>query len=141
MVDGPASSSQDGASDAIVTGLRVLDASPAATVVLGPDGTCLYANRRAEEVLGTTRDGIAALLGTASRTNGRDIGPLPPDSLPWAVASRTGEPVRGIRLVYAGLSGAQRILEVAASPLLGAAGQVEAVAVVLEEVTKSIEAE
>ncbi len=141
MVDGPASSSQDGASDAIVTGLRVLDASPAATVVLGPDGTCLYANRRAEDVLGTTRDGIAALLGTASPTNGRDVGPLPPDSLPWAVASRTGEPVRGIRLVYAGPSGAQRILEVAASPLLGAAGQVEAVAVVLEEVTKSIEAE
>ncbi|MFW5837715.1 MAG: chemotaxis protein CheB, partial [Desulfovibrionaceae bacterium] len=75
--------------------MRVMQNSPSATTMVDKNGRIFFANQKAEQVLGLTRDDLGQLGFDAERFKITDMEgrPIPRDQLPFAIIKRTGEAV------------------------------------------------
>ncbi|MFW5688983.1 MAG: PAS domain S-box protein [Spirochaetota bacterium] len=122
---------------------RTMDASPASIVVLNPDGTIRYANRRACDVLGITESGVGETRYNDPdwRITDENGGALPPEQLPFAVVHRTHESVRGVRHAIVRGDGRFVVLSVNAAPLFDDSGELSGVVAGIEDITEQLDAE
>jgi PAS domain S-box-containing protein len=105
-------------------------------LVLDRDGTLVYFNERAEQIIG----GTAADLGDMEERDWRqrfhvtrlDGTPVESSETPTAIARRECRPVQDV-LVYTRLDGSTRTLSVTASPILGHLDELEGVFCVMWE--------
>jgi PAS domain-containing protein len=99
-------------------------------LVIDAEGTLLYFNERAEQLIGSTSGELCPLPETLWRQRfslRRPDGTVVADSeTPSATARRERRPVHET-LVYTGLDGNTRTLEVTATPLLGRGSRIEGV--------------
>lgn len=90
--------------------------------IVDPDGTLVYFNEPAEEILGRPFDATEPMTledwAGAFRPLTVDGGPLVPDELPLVQAVRRGRPAQ-MDFRITGLDGAPRALAVTAFPLIG----------------------
>jgi PAS domain S-box-containing protein len=105
-------------------------------LVIDAEGTLVYFNERAEQIIG----GTAAELGDMEERDWRqrfhvkrtDGTPVESSETPTAIARRERRPVQDV-LVYTRLDGSTRTLSVTASPILGHLDQLEGVFCVMWE--------
>lgn len=104
--------------------------------LVDPEGTLLYFNEPAEEVLGQRFDEAGVMpaerWSTIFSPTDEAGQPIPPESLPLVVALTEGQPAHG-RFWIRGLDRVPRYIEVTAFPLIGVGGRfVGAVAIFWE---------
>ncbi len=122
---------------------RIMEASPAGITILNSQGDIEFANARAEEVLGLTRDNITQLKYNSPQwkivdQTGRSIDV---EQLPFHIVKRTGRMVIDGRHAIEDSLGKRRLLSINAAPILGEGGQVDKVIAIVEDITEEIEAE
>ena len=115
----------------------LMETSPAAIVMVDAGGRLTYANQRAEEVLGISRDEITRRRHNAPTWEITDFEgqPLADGELPFEVVMRTGGSVRGRSLAVALPDGRRRYMTVNAAPLLDAEGRADGMVAALEDVS------
>jgi len=120
-----------------------MDNSPAGIIVVDRDGTICFANRRAEEILGLSRELIAGRHYDDSQwcITDFDGNPLGAPALPVRCAIETGRPVYGRRFAVKHPDGRRVFLSVNASPILSSRGDVCAVITAFEDITELNRAE
>jgi PAS domain S-box-containing protein len=106
-------------------------------LVLDHEGTLVYFNERAERLIGSTASELCPLAEidwrqrvSIERLDGTVV---PDEHTPSAIARREQRPVHET-LVYTGLDGNRRTLEVTATPLLGRGDRLEGVLMLFWEV-------
>ena len=106
-------------------------------LVIDRDGTLVYFNEHAERLIGSTSGDLCPLPESAwrqrfsiERLDGSEVAD---EESPSATARRERRPVHET-LVYTGLDGERRVLEVTATPLLGRGDALEGVFLLLWEV-------
>ena len=120
---------------------NIMETSPAGIVKIDQNGNIIFANSRAEEVLGLTKDKI---LGRGYNSpdwkiTSFDGGPFPSDALPFAVVMRTGKSLFDCRHAIERPDGKRIQLSINASPVIDEKGKVRAVVATVEDITKHIE--
>jgi len=120
---------------AMVWGCRGSLATP--FLVLDREGTLVYFNERAERLMGSTSGELCPLPESEwrqrfsiERLDGSEVAD---EEAPSATARRERRPVHDT-LVYTGLDGQRRVLEVTATPLLGRGDDLEGVFLLLWEI-------
>ena len=116
----------------------IMETSPAAIVQVGKSGQIVYANSRAEEILGLAR---STLLGSAYNAPDWKIAgvngePFPENELPFRVVQRTGKPTHGIQHAIEWPDGRRVILSVNAAPLKDSTGSFQGMVAAMEDVTE-----
>jgi PAS domain-containing protein len=112
----------------------MMETSPAGITRVDAEGRVVYANRRAEKILGIR------LLKDMERTyndpewkitdfNG---GPYPEENLPFPVVKATGQPVFDVRHAIQWPCGRRVFLSINAAPLLGADGSFDGMVSTIE---------
>lgn len=117
---------------------RILETSPIAIVVVEQNGEISLANRRAENVLGLSRDEITNRTYRQPEWNisHEDGTPITAAENPVTRVLRTGEPVYGFEHRIELPDGTERWLSSNSAPLVGPDGDVERVVVGLEDITR-----
>ncbi len=113
---------QDGQVRPALSGWTPLfDALHQGVLLLGPEGEYLEANQAASRILGLDREALLAggLEGSQAGLFAQGGSILALEEAPGRVALRTGQPVRGKELVWAGKDGRRQWLQVSAEPLPG----------------------
>ena len=77
--------------------MRVLESNPTAITMVDHTGSIIFANKRAEELLGLSRDelGLMTFDDSQFRITGLDGNPIPSDELPFAQVLARRQPVAG----------------------------------------------
>jgi PAS domain S-box-containing protein len=121
----------------------VMEISPAGITAVDLEGQISFANARAEQVLGLTRDEITQLAYNAPewRITDYDGNPLPDDELPFRRVVATGKPVFDVRHAIEWPDGCRVLLSVNAVPLLNESGQMDGMVATVEDVTERVQAE
>ncbi len=125
---------------------RLMDTSPVSITVVDRHGKIIFANARAEEVLGITLDEITQRVYNAPAWHITDFDgePFPDEKLPFRKVMETKSPVYDVRHAIEWPDGRRRLLSINAAPILDEAcadRQVEKVVFAIEDVTKQVEAE
>jgi PAS domain S-box-containing protein len=104
---------------------HIMDTSPASIMVVNRDGQISFANARAEQVLGLSRDQITQRRynDPAWRISDYHGNAFPDEDLPLRHVLRTGQPVYDIRYAIERPDGQRVLLAINAAPLLDEAGQ------------------
>jgi PAS domain S-box-containing protein len=120
---------------------QILKTVPACVVQLGTDGDFVYANERAEEVLGLERDEVTRRSYNDPEWDIRDLNgdPIPDEELPFRRVRDTGEPVYDIKHEVAWPDGSRKVLSTNGAPLFDETGAVESVVFSLEDITDRLE--
>jgi len=117
---------------------QVIDVSPISILLLDNTGRIRYANSRASEVLGVSREEITS-RGYADPdwyiTDFEGI-EIQPEDLPFEVVRRTGKPVIGAEHAIRGPGGRTVLLSINAVPLRNEDGGFDGTVVALEDVTE-----
>ncbi len=121
----------------------VMEISPAGITAVDLEGQISFANARAEQVLGLTRDEITQLAYNAPewRITDYDGTPFPDDELPFRRVVTTGKPVFDVRHAIEWPDGRRVLLSVNAVPLLNESGQIDGMVATVEDVTERVQAE
>jgi PAS domain S-box-containing protein len=117
---------------------RVMETSPAGIVRIDAKGNVVYANKRAEEILGIrlsedlqrTYDDPAWKV---TRFNGE---PFPSENLPFNIVRKTGQPMFGAEHAIEWPNGRRVLLIVNAAPLFNPSGEFEGVVASIEDITE-----
>lgn len=119
---------------------QVFKTVPACIVQLNLSGEFIFANDRAEEVLGLEPDDVTKREYNDPEWNIRDLNGdlIPDDELPFRRVADTGEPVCDVRHIIEWPDGTQKILLVNGAPLFNDDGTVEKVVFALTDVTKQV---
>jgi PAS domain S-box-containing protein len=119
---------------------QILKSVPACVVQLNTSGEFVFANQRAEEVLGLNPTDVTGLEYNDPEWNLRDLdgNPLPDDELPFRKVCDTGEPVHDIRHMIERPDGTHEILSVSGAPIFGDDGTIENVIFALTDVTERV---
>lgn len=122
---------------------RLMDTSPVSITMTNRQGEIIFANERAEEVLGLTRDEITHRAYNAPDWHITDLdgGPFPDEELPFARVMATQEPVYDVRHAIEWPDGQRRILSINGAPLCDESGTVERVIFAIEDITKQVREE
>ncbi len=99
---------------------RIAESVPVGITHIDRDGRVVFANAKAEEILGLSRDAITRGVWNASPWQVMDEAgrPIPEDERPYARVRRTGLPLAGVRHVVQHPDGRRVLLSVNAQPLL-----------------------
>ncbi len=127
----------------------VNETSPVGITVVNREGQVTFANGRAEEVLGLTKDQITQRAYNAPvwRITDYDGNPFPDEALPFKRVIATGQAVDDVRHAIEWPDGRRVLLNINAAPLFDTAGQLNGVPSVVgivatvEDVTKQVRAE
>ncbi|MEC4806613.1 MAG: PAS domain S-box protein [Jaaginema sp. PMC 1080.18] len=107
----------------------IMQTSVAAIAVVDAMGNIIFANDRAEEILGLTQDEIAQLSSHnrgEHTMKGRGL-PLPNEQLPFEQVMQTGEPIFNVQHILISAQGDRRYLSINGSPLKDANNQITGV--------------
>jgi len=116
---------------------RVTETSPVGILVVDRDGRFTFANPRAEQILGLTKDEIMRRTYNASAWNITDFEgrPLPDSDLPFERVMATGRPVYDLTHAFVRPDGQRVLLSVSGAPLRDEMGRVEQVVFAIEDIT------
>jgi PAS domain S-box-containing protein len=122
---------------------RVMETSPAGITVVDREGQIAFANARAEQVLGLTRDEIAQRTYNAPEWRITDFegSPFPDEALPFRRVIATGQPVYDVRHAIEWPDGRRVLLSINATPLFDEIGQVNGMVAMVEDITERKQAE
>lgn len=116
----------------------IMQTSVAAIVVFNAEGEIVFANDRAEEIVGHARGRLTGNSYSAPASNvtsleGHDF---PDENLPFAQVIATGEPVFDNQLSIERPDGQHRILSVNAAPVFDDSGEIHRVVCAVDDVTE-----
>lgn len=119
----------------------IMQTSVAAIVVFDAQGEIIFANDRAEDIVGLTRDKITGNQYNAQTWNAVSIhgDDFPDEKLPFAQVMATGEPVFDIQLAIERPDGERRILSVNAAPVVDDVGDIKRVVCSVDDITEKWE--
>jgi PAS domain S-box-containing protein len=122
---------------------RIMDTSPAGIVVVNREGQISFANPRAEQVLGLTRDQITARMYNAPEWRVTDYhgNAFPDADMPFQQVMRTGQPVYDIRQAIEWPDGQRVLLAINAAPLVDEVGQADGMVAAVDDITARVQAE
>lgn len=122
---------------------RITETSPAGVSVVNRDGQITFANSRAEEVLGLTKDKITQRVYNDPKWKITDYdgGPFPDEQLPFQIIIKTGKPVFDVRHAIEWPDGERILLSINAAPLFDASGHVNGMVATVENITERMQAE
>jgi len=122
---------------------QLLKTVPGCVVQLDTDGRFVYANRRAEDVLGIELAEVTDRTYNDPAWNIRDLDgdPIPDDQLPFRRVLDTGEPLYGAEHSIEWPDGTRKVLLVNGAPLFDERGDVESVVFSLTDITERRERE
>lgn len=119
---------------------QILKTVPACVAQLNPSGEFVFANDRAEEVLGLEPDDVTdrAYNDPDWKIKDLDGNPIPDEELPFRRVADTGTPLYDVRHIIEWPDGTRKILLVNGAPLLDDDGAVEKVIFALADVTEQV---
>jgi PAS domain S-box-containing protein len=117
---------------------RIMETSPAGIVRVDVAGRLVYANRRAEEILGIK---LSEMPGRTFndpvwKITDFDGNPMLEENLPFPIVTRTGRPVFDIRHVVQWPNGRKVFLSINVAPLVDSSGAFEGMVATLEDITR-----
>lgn len=117
---------------------RILKTVPECVVELDEDGQFIYANERAEEVLGLEQTAVTERAYNDPEWEIRDSAgnPIPDEQLPFQQVYSTAEPLYDYQHTVRWPDGSERILSVSGVPLFDDEGDVENVVFSLSDITE-----
>ena len=116
---------------------RVMETSPAGIVHVNADGQVVYANKRAEDILGIQLSESVERTydDPAWKVTGFKGEPFPNENLPFQIVKRTGKPVFGVRHAIEWPNGRRVLLAINAAPLFDKSGLFEGMVATIEDIT------
>jgi PAS domain S-box-containing protein len=116
---------------------QILKTVPGCVVQLDADGRFVFANERAEEVLGLETDELTDRAYNDPEWDIRDLNgdPMPDEELPFRRVRDTGEAVYGIKHTIQWPDGRRKTLLVSGAPLFDDDGDVDSVVCSLTDIT------
>ncbi|MEA5451689.1 EAL domain-containing protein [Leptolyngbya sp. CCNP1308] len=121
----------------------VMSTSVAAITVLAPDGRILFANSRAETVLGLTLNSLTQRTYNSPdwRATNLDGSPWCDDQQPFNIVMATGEPVYDIRHAIEWSNGQRRVLSINGAPVKDSDDQIVSLVFTVSDITDQIQSE
>lgn len=116
----------------------MLEVSPSALVFFDAAGMVTHANKRAEELLGLTRNTIAtrAYNAPAWQTTRLDGTPFPEAELPYSTVKRTKQAAKNIEQAIVWPDGRRVLISVNGAPLLSDSGEFLGMVAAMEDITE-----
>ena len=116
---------------------RVMEISPAGITRVSAEGTVVYANKRAEEILGiqASLDDDRTYNDPAWKITGYRGEPFPEEQLPFNIVKETGQPVYGVQHAIEWPDGKRVFLSISGSPLFDSSGAFEGMVAVIDDIT------
>ena len=123
--------------------VRIMATSPAGIIMVDRQGRITYANTRAEQVLGLTKDAILQRTYQAPewRITDYEGRPFSEENLPFSRVVATRQPVTNVRHAIERPDGQRVLLSVNGAPLLDQNGEVDNVVLTVDDVTAHVWAE
>jgi PAS domain S-box-containing protein len=119
---------------------RIMETSPVGIVVANQAGKITFANHRAEEVLGLSKDAITG--GTCSvldwRMTDPEGHPLPGQALPLKKVLESGQPVQDVHHAIDRPDSRRTLLSTNATPFFDAAGEINGMVITVEDITERL---
>jgi len=117
---------------------HVMEISPVPITVIDAEGNIIYANNRAEKVLGLEKSEITSRSYNSPQWNITELdgNPFPVNQLPFNVVKSTEKPVNGIRHAIQWPDGKTTLLSINAVPLYTATGDFKGMVASLEDITE-----
>ncbi len=112
-------------------------------MVLNPQGQIIFANQRAEAVLGLTRDSLTKRTYNAPewRATALDGGPWPDEAQPFQRVLTTGAPVFDVQHAIITSDGRRLLLSINGAPIKDSAGQITSIVFSVADITQQKQAE
>jgi PAS domain S-box-containing protein len=122
---------------------RIMETSPVAITMVNREGQITFANSRAEQLFGLTREEVTGRTYNAAKWRITDDQgkPVPDEQLPFRRVMATGQSVRDVRHGIERPDGQRILLSINGEPLVNDAGQVNAVVFTIEDITERKRAE
>jgi PAS domain S-box-containing protein/putative nucleotidyltransferase with HDIG domain len=122
---------------------RIMRTSPAGISLADRDGRIVFANKRAQEILGLSVDEITGLTYDSPvwRITDFDGNPFPMENLPFAKVVSTGNPVYGTRHAINFPDGRRVYLSINGAPIVDEKGSINEVVFTIDDVTEQRRAE
>lgn len=116
---------------------QIMETSPAGIIVLNPDGEIIFANDRAEQILGL---GISEVIGRAYNApewqiQSLDGSDFPDDQLPFAQVMQTRQTVIGVQHAIQWPNGKRLLLSINGAPLFTAERTIDGVVMTVDDIT------
>src|SRR3989339_46277 len=117
---------------------RIMRTSPAGITVADRDGRIVFANKRAEEILGLSLDKITGLTYDSPEwlITDFDGNPFPIEQLPFAMVTSSGNPVYGIRHAITSPDGRRIYLSINGAPISDEKGNINEVVFSIDDITE-----
>lgn len=122
---------------------RMMETSPVGITLVDCEGQLIFANARAEEILGLSRDALTELKYDAPDWHITDYSgqPFPSESLPFNRVMTSGEAVYDVKHAIERPDGHRTLLSISAAPLRDATGEITGMVSAIEDVTIRVHAE
>jgi PAS domain S-box-containing protein/putative nucleotidyltransferase with HDIG domain len=122
---------------------RIMKTSPAGITVVNLDGRIIFANQRAQEILGLTADKITGLTHDAPlwRITDYNGNPFPGESQPFVQVLTSGNSVHGVRYAINPDAGQRLYLSINGAPIFDESGHISEVVFSIDDVTEQRHAE
>ncbi|MEW5870295.1 MAG: PAS domain S-box protein [Chloroflexota bacterium] len=122
---------------------QVMETSPAGIVTLDRAGKIVFANPRAEQVLGLERDEISHrdYNDPGWQITAFDGSAFPDDELPFVKVMRSGQAVQQVKHAIQWPDGRRVLLSINAAPLFDEDGQIDGMVTTVENVSAAVQAE
>ncbi len=119
---------------------KLAETSPVAITKVDSEGRIVYANSKAEAVLGLKRSEITGRTydDVEWKITHYDGSHYPTEKLPFEIVKRTKEPVNGVRHAIEWPGGERKLFSINASPLFDDRGDFDGIVSVIEDVTVEI---
>ena len=119
---------------------RIMETSPVGIVVANQAGIITFANRRAEEVLGLSKEAVAG--GTCSvldwQTTDPEGHPLPGQAQSLKQVLESGQPVQDVHHAIDRPDSHRTLLSTNATPFFDAAGEINGMVITVEDITERL---
>lgn len=117
---------------------QILKTVPGCVVQLDTDGQFIYANQRAEDVLGLETSEVTQRAYDDPEWDIRDLEgePIPEERLPFARVQETGEPLYGVKHSIKWPEGKRKVLLVNGAPLFDGQGEIDSIVFSLTDITE-----
>lgn len=122
---------------------QILKTVPGCVAQLDPTGRFIYANQRAETVLGLTRSELTDRTYNDPEWNIHDLDgtPIPDENLPFRRVLDAGEPLYGLQHTVQWPDGTEKVLRVNGAPLFDDEGAIDSVVFSMTDITERRERE
>ncbi len=117
--------------------IQIAETSPVGIVRVDKTGRIVFANSRAEKILGLKESSITNRMYNDPGWKITDIdgNPFPGEKLPFVVVQKTGKPVFDIRHAIERLGGTRTLLSINASPLFDEYGDFDGMVAAIDDIT------